>query len=96
MTTVIVITLGCLYVAGIGIAAGDALADEINERDAAHATNLHTIRADSLRRMHAARRRLRWSPLWPVLLVQALWRLRLETTPRHRAPRNTPSERENP
>lgn len=88
MTTVIVITVGCLYLAGIIIAAGDALIDELHERDAAHTADLKDIRVDSRRRMHAARRRFHWSPLWPVLLIQALWRLRLETTPRHRAPRN--------
>ncbi len=89
MTTVVLIVFGCLYIAGIGIAAGDALADEINERDHAHAADLEPIREDAFRRMHAARRRFHWSPLWPVLLIQALWRLRLETAPpRHRAPRN--------
>lgn len=88
MTTVIVVTLSCLYLAGIGIAAGDALADELHERDTAHAADLEVIRADAIRRMHAARRRFHWSPLWPVLLIQALCRLRLETAPRHRSPRN--------
>jgi hypothetical protein len=88
MTTVIIITVGCLYFAGVIIAAGDALIDELHERDAAHAADLEDIRADSFRRMQAARRRFHWSPLWPVLLIQALWRLRLETAPRHRAPRN--------
>jgi hypothetical protein len=88
MTTVIIITVGCLYFAGVIIAAGDALIDELHERDAAHAADLEDIRADSFRRMQAARRRFHWSPLWPVLLIQALWRLRLETEPRHRAPRN--------
>lgn len=81
MTTVIIVTVGCLYLAGIIIAAGDAILDELHERDEAHAPHLHTIRADSLRRSRAARRRLRWAPLWPVLLIQALWRLRLETRP---------------
>lgn len=70
------------------IAAGDAMIDELHERDAGHAAELAGIRTESFRRMRAARRRLHWSPLWPVLLIQALWRLRLETTPRHRAPRN--------
>jgi hypothetical protein len=88
MTTVIIITVGCLYFAGVIIAAGDALIDELHERDAGHAADLEDIRADSFRRMQAARRRFHWSPLWPVLLIQALWRLRLETEPRHRAPRN--------
>jgi hypothetical protein len=88
MTTVIIITVGCLYFAGVIIAAGDALIDELHERDAAHAADLEDIRADSFRRMQAARRRFHWSPLWPVLLIQALLRLRLETEPRHRAPRN--------
>lgn len=88
MTTVVIITLACLYAAGIIIAAGDALADEINERDISHSAELPTIQLDAIQRMHAARRRLHWSPLWPVLLIQALWRLRLETTPRHRSPRN--------
>lgn len=87
-TTVIVITVGCLYLAGIIIAAGDALIDEMHERDQAHAAELEVIRSDAIRRMHAARRRFHWSPMWPVLLIQALWRLRLETAPRHRAPRN--------
>lgn len=87
-TTVIVITVGCLYLAGIIIAAGDALIDELHERDQAHAAELEVIRSDAIRRMHAARRRFHWSPMWPVLLIQALWRLRLETAPRHRAPRN--------
>lgn len=86
MTTVIIVTVGCLYFAGIIIAAGDAILEELHERDEAHAPHLHTIRADSLRRSRAARRRLRWAPLWPVLLIQALWRLRLET----RTPRKTP------
>jgi hypothetical protein len=86
--TVIVITVGCLYFAGVIIAAGDALIDELHERDASHAADLEDIRVDSRRRMQAARRRFHWSPLWPVLLIQALWRLRLETAPRHRAPRN--------
>jgi hypothetical protein len=88
MTTVILITVGCLYFAGMLIAAGDALIDELHERDAAHAADLEDIKADSFRRMQAARRRFHWSPLWPVLLIQALLRLRLETEPRHRAPRN--------
>jgi hypothetical protein len=85
MSTVIIVTVGCLYLAGIIIAAGDAILEELHERDEAHAPHLHSIRADSLRRSRAARRRLRWAPLWPVLLIQALWRLRLET----RTPRKT-------
>lgn len=89
MNTVITITVGCLYLAGAIIAAGDALIDELHERNAARTADLEDIREDSHRRMHAARRRLHWSPLWPVLLIQALWRLRLETAPpRHGTPRN--------
>jgi hypothetical protein len=87
MTTVIIVTVGCLYFAGIIIAAGDAILDELHERDEAHLPHLHTIRADSLRRSRAARRRLHWAPLWPVLLIQALWRLRLETGPRRKPSR---------
>lgn len=89
MTTVIVVTVGCLYFAGIMIAAGDALIEELHERDRSHEPNLEIIQADARRRMHAARRRFHWSPLWPVLLIQALWRLRLENAPpRHGTPRN--------
>lgn len=89
MTTVIAITVGCLYLAGVIIAAGDALLDELHERDHAHAAELDTIRDDARRRIRAAQRRFHWSPLWPVLLIQALWRLRLETAPpRHGTPRN--------
>jgi hypothetical protein len=88
MTTAIAITVGCLYFAGVIIAAGDALIDELHERDRSNEPNLETIQADARRRMLAARRRFHWSPLWPVLLIQALWRLRYETAPRHRAPRN--------
>jgi hypothetical protein len=84
MTTVIIITAACLYFTGIIIAAGDALAEEVTERDIAQSAELPVIRADSIARMHAARRRLRWSALWPLLLAQALWRLLHETTPRHR------------
>lgn len=89
MTTVIVITVGCLYLAGVIIAAGDALIEELHEHDQSHAAEMENIRVDARRRMLAARRRFHWSPLWPVLLVQALWRLRLETAPpRHGTPRN--------
>jgi len=89
MTTVIVITVGCLYLAGIIIAAGDALLDELNEREQMYTAELDTVRDDARRRVLAAQRRMHWSPLWPVLLIQALWRLRLENAPpRHGTPRN--------
>lgn len=86
MNTVIVIVAACLYGAGVIIAAGDALVDEHTEREQAHNAKLDAVRVGSLARVHAARRRLRFAWAWPVLLVQALWRLRHETRPRHVGP----------
>lgn len=89
MNDVIIIVSACLYGAGVIIAAGDAVIDEHTEREQAHAAKLDAVRVGSLARVHAARRRLRWCWAWPVLLVQALWRLRHETRP----PRTGPTPR---
>lgn len=83
MNDVILIVVACLYGAGVIIAAGDAVIDEHTEREQAHTAKLDAVRVGSLARVHAARRRLHWCWAWPVLLVQALWRLRHETRPRH-------------
>lgn len=86
MIDVIAVVIACLYIAGWVIAAGDAIIDEHTESEQAQAAKLDAVRVGSLARVHAARRRLRWSWAWPVLLMQALWNLRHETRPRHRAP----------
>lgn len=87
MSDVVGIVAVCLYIAGWIITVGDALIDEHTERQHAQTAKLDAVRAGSLARVQAAARRLRWSGLWPVLLVIALWRLRNETTPRHKSPR---------
>lgn len=89
MNDAVVITVGCLYVAGILIAYVDAVAEERHERDHAHdPRHLDAVRVDALDRAEAARRRIPWAGVWPILLIMALWRLRHENRPRHQSPRH--------
>lgn len=81
MITVLLVVLGCLYVSGIIIAAGDAWIDGHYERIQARDANMPILRYGAEARAEAARKRFGWSPLWPVLLVRALWRLRDESYP---------------
>jgi hypothetical protein len=89
MNDTIIITVGCLYIAGIIVAYVDGVMEERNERDHANdPRHIDEIRKDAIERANAARRRIPWVGVWPVLLIMALWRLRHENRPRHESPRH--------